>query len=138
MSIISALKTYLKTCPALETGALVLVDHIDAPISYSIVPAPGVRVVEVDILENKTCEYAFAFQAKTSTADDYERIKSAAFNETFADWLETQTEAGTLPDLGAKKTAESIEAENGFLFEQGESATGIYQIMCKLTYQQQP
>ncbi|MEN6300822.1 MAG: chloramphenicol resistance protein, partial [Anaerolineaceae bacterium] len=59
--------------------------------------------------------------------------------EEFADWLESQTAAGVLPTPGTKKTAESIEATGwGYLFEQGDSDTGIYQIQCKLVYRQQP
>lgn len=139
MSIIDALKTFLAACPSLENGALLLVDRADMPISYSIMPMPGSRVVERYINGGSLREYPFAFQTAKSTADDLERIESAGFNETFADWLESQTEAGSLPNLGAGKTAESIEATSwGYLYEMGESETGIYQVLCKLTYEQQP
>jgi hypothetical protein len=138
MTIIAALQEYLKTCPELADGAGVWIDHDDTGLSYSIVPAPGDRVLESYIDGGSLRQYAFAFQIATSTADDYERLKNAGFNEIFADWLEDQTLAGNLPDLGAKRTAVGIEAQNGFLFEQGDSETGIYQIMCNLTYEQEP
>lgn len=140
MTIIAALRAYLATCPALETGALLLVDHVGStPFQYAIIPAPGTRIVSSFIDGGSIREFPFVFQTSTSTADDLERIENAGFNETFADWLEAQTEAENLPDLGSKKQAMSVEATSwGYLFEQGDSETGIYQIVCKLTYKQQP
>ncbi|HZW02876.1 MAG TPA: hypothetical protein VFF68_03045 [Anaerolineaceae bacterium] len=139
MSIIQSLKTYLKTCPSLADGALLEVDHNGPPIQYGIIPVPGARVVETYVNGGSLREFPFAFQTAAITADDAERIDNAGFQEAFADWLDIQTLAGNLPDLGAGKTAESIAATSwGYLFEQGESDTGIYQILCKLTYEQAP
>ena len=137
MTIIESLKAYLKTCPNLADGALLEVDHNGPPIQYAIVPVPGARVLETYLDGSSLREFPFAFQTAAITADDAERIDNAGFQETFADWLEAQTEAGNLPALDAGKTAESITATSwGYLFEQGESDTGIYQIQCKLTYRQ--
>jgi len=137
MTIIESLKTYLKTCPNLADGALLEVDHNGPAIQYAIVPLPGARVLETYIDGASLREFPFAFQTAAITADDAERIDNAGFQETFADWLEAQTEAGNLPALDAGKAAESITATSwGYLFEQGESDTGIYQIQCKLTYHQ--
>jgi len=137
MTIIESLKAYLKTCPNLADGALLEVDHNGPPIQYAIVPVPGARVLEAYLDGGSLREFPFAFQTAAITADDAERIDNAGFQETFADWLEAQTEAGNLPALDAGKTAESIAATSwGYLFEQGESDTGIYQIQCKLTYRQ--
>ena len=137
MTIIESLKAYLKTCPNLADGALLEVDHNGPAIQYAIVPVPGARVLETYLDGGSLREFPFAFQTAAITADDAERIDNAGFQETFADWLEAQTEAGNLPALDAGKTAESIAATSwGYLFEQGESDTGIYQIQCKLTYRQ--
>lgn len=137
MTIIESLKAYLKTCPSLADGALLEVDHNGPAIQYAIVPVPGARVLETYLDGGSLREFPFAFQTAAITADDAERIDNAGFQETFADWLEAQTEAGNLPTLDAGKTAESITATSwGYLFEQGESDTGIYQIQCKLTYRQ--
>ena len=137
MTIIESLKAYLKTCPSLADGALLEVDHNGPAIQYAIVPVPGARVLETYLDGSSLREFPFAFQTAAITAVDAERIDNAGFQETFADWLEAQTEAGNLPALDAGKTAESIAATSwGYLFEQGESDTGIYQIQCKLTYRQ--
>jgi hypothetical protein len=140
MSIISALRTFLATCPNLESGALLLVDHTGSqPIQYAIIPLPGERIVERYLSGSTLREYPFLFQTAKSSADDLERIETAGFQEAFSDWLEAQTDAGNLPDLGAKKTPQALEAVTwGFLYEQGESDTAIYQMQCKLTYEQQP
>jgi hypothetical protein len=84
-------------------------------------------------------EYPFAFQSAEYTADELERLETSGFFEAFADWLESQTNAGVLPTLGAKQTALEIEATSwAYLFEQGNSETGIYQIQARLIYEQEP
>jgi hypothetical protein len=140
MSIIASLQTYIKTYSGLKSGAPVWVDYLGPGFTeYSIVPLPGARIVESYIDGSSLREFPFAFQSMESTADDLTRIESAGFYEAFADWMEAQTNAGTLPTLGTKQTATAIEAViGGSLFEQGESQTGIYQIQCKLTYEQRP
>jgi hypothetical protein len=74
-----------------------------------------------------------------STADELERLENSGFYEAFADWLESQSLVGTLPTLGAKQTATDIQALGwAYIYEQGQSSTGVYQIQCKLTYEQLP
>lgn len=138
MSIIEALRTYLATYTGLKTGAPLWVDYLDpTPPQYGIIPLPGEKIVESYIDGGSLREFPFAFQSMESTADNAERIDTQEFFETFSDWLETQTEAGVLPTLSTKKTALSIEALSwGYYIEEGESGTGVYQITCKLVYEQ--
>ena len=140
MSIIEALRTYIATYSSLKSGAPLWVNYLGAtPTQYAIIPIAGARVVERYLNGGSLREFPFAFQSMESTAADLERLENVGFYEDFSDWLESQTEAGTLPTLGSKKTATAIEALGwGFLYEQGESDTGIYQIQCKLTYEQAP
>lgn len=138
MSIISALKTYIATYSGLETGAPLLIDVLGKePTQYAIVPIPGARVAEWYINGGSKREYPFAIQSMEANADDATRTAINEFYEDFADWLESQTLAGTLPTLAAGKTAEEVTALGwGFLQEFGESGVGIYQIQAKLTYEQ--
>ncbi len=140
MSIISALKTYIKTYTGLKTGAPVWVDYIGPnPTEYAIIPLPGSKIIEQYITGGSMREYPFAFQSAEYTADELERLETGGFFEAFADWLESQTLAGVLPTLGAKQTALEIEATSwAYLFEQGNSETGIYQVQCRLIYEQEP
>jgi len=140
MTIISALKTYLATYSGLTTGAPLWVDYLSVGVlGYSVMALPGTKRVETYIDSNQhfLAEYPFAFQVMASTADDPNRVANLGFFEAFSDWLDSQTEAGTLPTLGANQTAEKIEAViGGYLLEQGQSETAVYQITCKLTYEQ--
>ena len=140
MSIISAIKTYIQTYAGLKSGAPVWVDTIGAnPTEYAIIPLAGAKVIEQYIDGGSLREYPFAFQSAEYTADELERIENNGFFEAFSDWLESQTEAGVLPALGAEKTSWSIEATGwGYLYQQGQSETGIYQVQCRLIYDQEP
>lgn len=139
MSIISAIRTYLGTYTGLTAGSPIWVDYMGpTPTEYSVSPLAGSRIVETYIDGSSTREYPFAFHSMESTAADLERLDNSGFFESFADWLDSQTEAGVLPTLGAGKTAEVIEALGwGFLYEQGNSETGIYQVQCRLQYKQE-
>lgn len=139
MSLISAVRTYLAGYSALKTGAPVWVDYLGPqPTEYGIQPLAGGRIIERYLDGGSLREFPFAFQSMESTADNLERLETIGFFEAFADWLDSQTEAGLFPTLGTKKTPIGIEALGwAFLYEQGQSETGIYQIQCKLTYEQQ-
>ena len=138
MSIISALRTYLLTYSGLETGAPLFVDHLGpGPTEYAIIPIAGGKILERYLNGGSEREYHFAFRSMESTADDLERLENSGFYEAFADWLEDQTEAGTFPTLGTGQTPTLIEAVGwAYLYEQGQSSTGIYQILCRLVYHQ--
>lgn len=138
MTVLSAVQTYIKTYGSLASNAPVLIDFLGAtPTQYAVIPLPGSRTLEKYINGGSRRQFNFALQSMESTADDLERLENVGFYEAFADWLESQTIANVLPSLGTGKTAFEIEAVNwGYLFQQGESSTGIYQITCRLEYDQ--
>jgi hypothetical protein len=140
MSIIEALRTYLATYSGLKSSAPLWVDFIGPdPTQYAIIPVAGDKIIEKYLDGGTLREFPFSFQSMESTADDLERLETNGFFEALAEWFETQTEAGTLPTLTTKKKAVAIEALGwGYLYEQGESTTGVYQVQAKLTYEQQP
>ena len=139
-TILQALKTYLEAYSGLATGAPVWVDFLGAlPIEYSIVPLPGNTILEKYLNGGSRRQFSFAFQSVRSTADELERLESLGFFEVFAAWLESQTLSEQLPTLDTKQSATLIEAvTSAYLYEQGVSDTGIYQINCRLEYDQQP
>ena len=140
MSMISRLRTYLMTYSGLVANKPLWVDYLgQVPTEYSISPLAGSRIVESYIDGGSLREFPFAFSSMESTADNLERLETIGFYEAFADWLEAQTNAGTLPTLDSGKTATAIEATGwAYLYQSSESQTGIYQIQCKLTYDQTP
>jgi len=140
MSIIAALRNWITSYTGLADDAPVWVNYL-GPIytEYAIIPLPGAKIIETDIVGRTTREYPFAFQSMESTADDVTRLGTSAFYEEFAAWLEEQSEAGALPNLATGKLAVAVEATTGgYLFEQGGSQTSIYQINCRLIYVQEP
>jgi hypothetical protein len=138
MSMISAVQTYIKTYTGLVSGAPVWVNYLNqTPTAYSVDPLPGSRKLEEYLDGGSLREFPFALRIIESITDDAERLDNARFAEAFADWLDSQTKAGTLPTLDSGKTAEKIEAVNwGYIDQQGESGTAIYLVSCRLEYGQ--
>jgi hypothetical protein len=140
MSVIAAVKTYIATYAGLTTGAPLWVDYLGPQVNgYAIVPVAGNKITARYLDGGSLREFPFALRSMVSTSDELERLDNAGFSEAFADWLESQTEAGVLPTITGTptRTAETIEATGwGYLYEQGISATGVYQVTCRLTYSQ--
>jgi hypothetical protein len=138
MSVLSAIRTFILTYSGLNDDAGMLIDVLGkTPTQYALVPLPGTKLLETYLDNSSLRQYPFALQSMESTADDVTRLANVEFYEAFTEWLENQNTAGTLPTLGSGKTAETIESlGQPILFEFGESGTGIYQLQCRLTYQQ--
>ena len=138
MSLIQFVKTYIGGYSGLKSGAPLWINHLSAErVGYTIVPTAGTKVLESYINGKSRRAFPFAFQSMEITADQASRIESIGFYETFADWLESQTESGNLPTLGEGKTPELIEATGwAYLMQEGQSDTGVYQVQCRLVYEQ--
>lgn len=136
MSMLSVIKAYIKTNPNIESSVPVWVDFMGSePDQISIIPIPGSRVIEDYINGDSMRAFPFAIQSVESTADELERLQNSGFYEELSEWFETQTFSGVLPTLEDDKVAESIETMGwAYLFAQGESQTGVYQIQCRLVY----
>jgi hypothetical protein len=134
-SILAGVKAFFVTIAGTDP---LNVDFLSTTIpNYSIVSLPGGGWVERDVIGGGTQEFMFAFQAMFSTAAEAERLENSGFYETLSDWLDAQTDAGTLPELPSGKTSERLETvggKSGFIFEQGSSDNGVYQITCRLEY----
>lgn len=140
MTIIESIRTYLMGYSALKVGAPLWVDFLGPkPTQYAILPSPGTKLIEECIDGSSSRAYPFVFQSVESTADDIARMATNGFYEALGEWFETQTEAGILPTMSVGKTPTAIETNNwATLFEQGQSDTGIYQVQCRLLYNQLP
>ena len=137
MNILSAVKKYLEAYTELEDDAPIWVNFMRAePVDYSIVPLGGTRKVSTYVHGNSgEREFTFALQSNRFTTDESERIGNIEFFEEFAEWLDDQSDLNNLPTLKPGYNAYAIEALGfGYLFEQGSSETGIYQIQCRLEY----
>jgi|LSQX01.2.fsa_nt_gb hypothetical protein len=137
-SILEGLRDFIQTYTELKSGAPVWVEYLgNDPTEYAVLPLAGPRVLETYITGKRVMSYPFALQSMESTAGDLERLETAGFYEAFAEWLDAQTDQGVLPDLPEGKTPEVIEALGwGYLYQDGESMTGVYQVQCQLIYTQ--
>lgn len=140
MSTINAIRNFIITCPYLDNEAIVNIDLIgNNPIEYSINLLPGEKIIKTFIDESTERTCSFTFNTREYNEDVLQSLENQGFYEKFADWLELQSKAGILPELGTGKTAKKIEATNwGYLFLQDTSqVSGVYQITCLLTYRQE-
>lgn len=141
-SILQGVKDFFvanATSAGLVAGAVIGVDFLGPDmVGYSLVTMPGATEIRwVNSGSDNT--FPFAFQATLSTADDTARIENGGFFEQLKDWLKAQYEADNLPTLPTGKTADKLEAlDGGYLYQEGGSGTGIYQILCRLEYTQVP
>lgn len=137
MTIIQALQEWVGQFPQLAPNAPLFIDYLgegELP-QYAIVPLPGPPIVERYLDGSSTRQYPFAIQLADQTADDPARLANSGFMEELTDEFERRTVDGDLPDLGESRVAETVEVVNaGFLYEQGQSETAIYQINCRMEY----
>ena len=139
VTVLSAIHLFLRTYTPLSDGTtLILTDQLKEAISYNVVPLPGTIWLERWIGGGGTKQFDFALQAAFQTAAEETRLNNSQFHQALSEWLDAQTEAGVLPDLPVGKTAERIEAvQAGFLYQEGQSGQGVYQINCRLVYSEE-
>ena len=140
-TVIAAVKAYFQDyIDAADEDKPLWVNYLKAePVNYSIKPLGGARKVSEYIHGNSgEREFVFAFQSSRFTADEAERVGNLEFFETLAEWLDDQSYVNNLPELPTGFAPSAIEALSyGYLFEQGESDTGVYQIQCRLEFSKQ-
>ncbi len=136
MSLLSAVKTFVAGYSGLPAGASLVSDGlIGKPGQYAVLALPGRRVAMPYVDGGSEQEFHFALSSVESTVDELQRLASSGWYESFAEWLDVQTIADNLPVLGVKQSPISIEAvQCAFIYEQGNSGTGVYQIQCKLVF----
>jgi hypothetical protein len=132
MSIISAVQTFLETCPTIN---LVHIDRPDQkPSNYAVALAGNSKISE-DVLGNKTYQYSFTFFVREYTGSDVERLDNHDFLQDFSDWIEEQDEIGNYPTLPTNCEAESMSVANMLLFDVDEDGSeGLYQVQLNLIY----
>lgn len=138
MSVVEVIQDFISGYSELDSDAPVWVNYLgESPVEYSIVPLPGDGIVEEYITGKTSRVFPFAFRSMEDTIEQISRINVQVFYEEFAEWLRTMSNQGTFPDMDAGQIPFKIEATgSGFLFAQGDSQTGIFQIQCQLLYEQ--
>lgn len=134
-SIIDALEKYFIGCELLKDGAL-RVDYLgEKPVEYTIEVLPCDPVVKRYLGGSTVRQYLFAFGSREFYSQErLQNIKNSAFYERLADWVETRSMSGILPELPDGMEAQQLEVvSSGYLFD-GSMTNARYQIQLRLLY----
>ena len=134
-SIIDALEKYFIGCDLLKDGAL-RVDYLgEKPVEYTIEVLPGDPVVKRYLGGSTVRQYLFAFGSREFYSQErLQNIQNSAFYELLADWVETRSMSGILPELPDGMEAQQLEVvSSGYLFD-GSMTNARYQIQLRLLY----
>lgn len=138
-SVLQAFADWLRGCPLLADQRL-NVNYLGAePVEYAIIEAPTTPVLQSYLDGSTIRQRAVAITAvKDYSSDLLQQLAETGFWEAFAQWVETQNEAETLPDLGDGKTSLAVEVSATHYLLQTTAQTARYQIQLLLTYEQEP
>ena len=138
-SVLQAFADWLRDCPLLADQRL-NVNYLGAePVEYAIIEAPTTPVLQSYLDGSTIRQRAVAITAvKDYSSDLLQQLAETGFWEAFAQWVETQNEAETLPDLGDGKTSLAVEVSATHYLLQTTAQTARYQIQLLLTYEQEP
>lgn len=134
-SIIDALEKYFIGCELLKDGAL-RVDYLgEKPVEYTIEVMPCDPVVKRYLGGSTVRQYLFAFGSREFYSQErLQNIQNSAFYELLADWVETRSMSGVLPELPDGMEAQQLEVvSSGYLFD-GSMTNARYQIQLRLLY----
>ena len=134
-SIIDALEKYFIGCELLKDGAL-RVDYLgEKPVEYTIEVLPCDPVVKRYLGGSTVRQYPFAFGSREFYSQErLQNIQNSAFYELLADWVETRSMSGILPELPDGMEAQQLEVvSSGYLFD-GSMTNARYQIQLRLLY----
>lgn len=134
-SIIDALEKYFIGCELLKDGAL-MVDYLgEKPVEYTIEVLPCDPVVKRYLGGSTVRQYLFAFGSREFYSQErLQNIQNSAFYERLADWVETKSMSGVLPELPDGMEAQQLEVvSSGYLFD-GSMTNARYQIQLRLLY----
>ena len=136
-NLIDSIRTFISSCPFMQDWR-VNVDYLGDAMEYSIDPLPCDPIIQRYTDGGAKKQYQFAFTSKEEYDQDARiNIENSGFYEQFAEWLESRSFAGKLPDLETGKSPVRIETMNsGYLYDvDGENAR--YRIECRLIYTQE-
>ena len=136
-NLIDSIRTFISSCPFMQDWR-VNVDYLGDAMEYSIDPLPCDPIIQRYTDGGAKKQYQFAFTSKEEYDQDARiNIENSGFYEQFAEWLESRSLAGELPDLETGKSPVRIETMNsGYLYDvDGENAR--YRIECRLIYTQE-
>lgn len=148
MTIIEALKDYIKKCEYLQNFQDVPLIHVDMSntdqaTTYSINEVICNPVIKTYTGGSTERQFLFVFQSVETYGSDGSQenpnISNLNFYESFLKWIEENSSNKILPTLEEGKEAENIEVlTGGYLFNNSaDGGTALYQAQLKLSYYQE-
>lgn len=139
MTVIEAIRDFLKTCPLLGAGPI-YVDYLpEDPVTFSVDTTPVAPVVKSYIDGASLRQFAFVLATRAYYgAEVRTQLDNLGLFEAFAGWIAEQERSGEYPELGPGRTVEKMEVTtSGYAFAPGVDAAR-YQIQCRILYRQDP
>lgn len=139
-AIIECIKDYFKDCPYLN-DLDINIDYLGDDANYSIEETPATIIIRefVDGSSERQCQFVFASRMFFGTVENQQNISNLHLFEKIANWLESNTKKGILPQLNEGQTATRIEAlSSGYLYgTDNVNQYARYQIQCRLIYEEE-
>ena len=138
MHIIESIRNFIAKCPLLKDGCLLNVDRLgDTEIEYTVDGEMTSPILKKYVDGSSLRQFNFIFASREKYGSDtLQNIASSGFYEAFADWIETQSDSGNLPELDEFRIPQYIEVlSGGYVFDTNDS-TARYQIQLKFVYYQ--
>lgn len=136
MSIVEAVRAWLRTYPPLSDGRLGVDFLPETAKTYSVDTEPVQPVVKRYLDGSSVRQFAFVLSSREFHSDLIaQNMENSAFYENFSGWVAQQNRAKCLPELGEWRTAHRVEVTSpGYPFQVYEEGTARYQIQLKLIY----
>lgn len=137
MSMVSAVRSWLKTCPLLS-GERLNVDFLPPETgSYSVDVSPAAAIVKKYLDGSSVRQFLFSLRTRDVYGPDLlQNIENLGFFEAVTAWAERACEAGELPVLPEGRQAVRVEVLSTGTVFWAETEAAQYQIQFKLTYRQ--
>lgn len=136
MTIIEALRSWLRTYPPLSKGRLA-VDFLPKEAqTYSVDSVSCKEEVKRYLDGSSLRQFLFTLSSREFKGEDIsQNVDNLAFYEGFSAWVAQQDRVRRLPDLGEGRRARKIEVStSGYPFQVDDHGTARYQIQLRLEY----
>lgn len=136
MTIIEAVRKWLRTYPTLSKGRLA-VDFLPKQArTYSVDSVPCKEEVKQYLDGSSVRQFLFTLSSREFKGEDVgQNVDNLAFYEGFAAWVLNQNRMRQLPDLGDGRTARKVEVTtSGYPFQVDDHGTARYQIQLRMEY----
>lgn len=136
-NIMEQVRKFIRTYPPLSNEKI-NVDFLPADArSYAIEVVPAQEVIRSYVDGSSVRQFLFVLASREFYGEKIrQQLDNLGFYQDFSRWLEAQTRAGNLPDLGDGREAISMEATTPSYAFQVDTDKARYQIQCRLEYLQ--